>query len=135
MKLEELKEEVKRDLIINKNDLIGAAADNALIHHKYLCIYTDLRLQYKKELIDFNRIKKNSYRYWMGYERECPPEVLDARGVKYHMEGDDKVLDSQKRLFVLEEKIKFLEETISSIVSRGFNIKNIIEVKKFEMGA
>ncbi len=134
MKLDELKQEVKKDLYIDKNDLISGAAENAIIHHKYLCIYTDLRLQYKKELIDFNRIKKDSYRYWMGYESECPPEVLDARGVKYHMEGDEKVLDSQKRLFVLEEKIKYLESVISSFVSRGFAIKNIIDIKKFEAG-
>lgn len=134
MKLEELKEEIKKDLYIDQSHLADAAAQNSLLHHKYTSMATELRLQYKRELIEFYKAKKLAYRYYMGYEMECPPETLDARGVKVHIEGDEKVLECQKKLFVLEEKIKFLEESISSIVARGFNIKNIIEIKKFNAG-
>jgi len=134
MKLEELKVEIKKDLHIDRQNLVEASANNSLLHHKYTSMNTDLRLQYKRELIEFYKAKKIAYRYYMGYEMECPPETLDARGVKIHIEGDDKVLEIQKRLFVLEEKIKFLEESISSIVARGFNIKNMIEVMKFNSG-
>lgn len=134
MKLEDLKVEIKKDLYIDQQHLAEAAANNALLHHKYTSMVTDLRLQYKRELIEFYKAKKTAYRYYMGYEMQCPPETLDARGVKVHIEGDDKVLEVQKKLFVLEEKIKFLEESISSIVARGFNIRNIIEIKKFNAG-
>ena len=134
MKLEELKVEIKKDLHIDQLHLADAAANNSLLHHKYTSMNTDLRLQYKRELIEFYRVKKYAYRFYQGYEFECPPETLDARGVKVHIEGDDKVLEVQKRLYVLEEKIKFLEESISSIVARGFNIKNMIEVMKFNSG-
>lgn len=134
MKLEELKVQLKQDLYIDQMHLADAAANNSLLHHKYSSMLVDLRIQYKRELIEFYRVKKTAYRYYQGYEMECPPETLDARGVKVHIEGDDKVLESQKKLFVLEEKIKFLEDACQSIVSRGFNIKNIIELKKFQAG-
>lgn len=134
MKLEDLKVQVKNDLYIDLQHLADAAANNSLLHNKYNCMLVDLRLQYKKEWIESQRAKKLSYRYYSGYEMECPSEILDARGVKIHIEGDDKVLEIQKRMCVLEEKIKFLEDTCQSFVSRGFNIKNIIEIKKFEAG-
>lgn len=134
MKLEELKEQVKQDLRINTADLAAASAENCLLHNKYNNMLVDIKLQYKREYIEFQRIKKTAYRFYMGYEKECPPETLDARGVKIHIEGDEKVLEQQKRMFVLEEKIKYLEDTLSSFVARGFNVKNIIEVKKIELG-
>jgi len=134
MKLEELKVEIKKDLHIDQLHLADAAANNSLLHHKYNCMLVDLRLQYKKEWIGFQRSKKNSYRYYSGYDMTCPPETLDSRGVKIHVEGDDDVLEIQKRMCVLEEKIKFLEDTCQSFVSRGFNIRNMIEIKKFNAG-
>jgi len=134
VKLEDLKSELKTDLYIDQQHLADAAANNSLLHQKYSAMTVDLRMQYKRELIEFYRVKKTAYRYYQGYEMTCPPETLDARGVKVHIEGDDKVLEIQKRLFVLEEKIKFLEDACQSIVARGFNIRNIIEIKKFQAG-
>lgn len=134
MKLEDLKIEIAKDLKIDMQHLADASANNSLLHHKYNSMLIDLRLQYKREWIGFQKSKKNSYRYYSGYEMTCPPETLDSRGVKIHIEGDDDVLEIQKRMCVLEEKIKFLEDTCQSIVSRGFNIKTIIEIKKFEAG-
>lgn len=134
MKIEDLKEQLKTDLKINQSDLAGAAAENSLLHNKYLNMLLDIKLQYRREYIDFQRAKRKSYRYYMGYEAECPPEVLDARGVKVHIEGDETILEIQKRMFLLEEKIKYLEESIGSIVARGFNIKNVLTAKMFEAG-
>ena len=134
MTLEQLKQQIREDLKINMADLSGAAAENCLLHNKYSNMLIDSKIQYKKEYLEFQKIKKNKYRYYMGYEETCPPEVLDARGVKVHIEGDDEVLAQQKRLFLLEEKINYLETTIASFTARGFNIKNIIEVKRLEAG-
>lgn len=134
MTLEQLKQQIREDLKINMADLSGAAAENCLLHNKYSNMLIDSKIQYKKEYLEFQKIKKNKYRYYMGYEETCLPEVLDARGVKVHIEGDDEVLAQQRKLFFLEEKIKYLEDTCSSFVSRGFNIKNIVEIKKIELG-
>ena len=134
MKFEELQKEVDNDLKIDQFNLTGAAADNCLLHQKYLKLLFNERGLLKKLHLDLIRLKKNKYRYYMGYAEDCPPEELDKTGIKLHIEGDDEVIDLNKKIMFQEEKVKYLEDTCSSIVNRGYNIKHIIEVKKFENG-
>jgi len=134
MKLEELKEETTKDLKIDLLDMQGMAAGNCLLHNKYLKLYTEQRIQLKKLLLEQFSIRKRRYRFYMGYEKECHDEILSDRGLKIYLEGDDELLEHQKKIIIVEEKIKFLEETLSSIVARGFNIRNVIEQRKIEIG-
>lgn len=132
--LEELKKQSAEDLKINIDEIIEASANNCVLHNKYLSLLVDEKFRYKKLTLDMYKLRKARYRYYMGYEEEVPDEVLSDRGIKYHLEGDDEILELQKRIIVTEEKIRFLTETLSSIVSRGFNIKNIIEQRKIDLG-
>lgn len=134
MILEELKKQAKNDLLIRIDDIIGAASDNCVIHNKYLGMLIQEKLLVKKLQIDMLKLRKARYRYYMGYDEEVPDEVLSDRAVKIHIEGDDEVLELQKRIIITEVKITYLIETLSSIVSRGFNIKNIIEQRKIDLG-
>ena len=134
MKFEELKESIKEDLKIDLRDLENAAANNSLLYHKYNTILTESKVHFRKLWIKHQETKKRTYRYYTGLEEECPPETLDSTGVKFHMAGDKDMLEDQKIMFMLEEKIKYLESACQNFISRGFNIKNIIDLRKLESG-
>lgn len=134
MTLNELKEKAAKDLLINLDEVIEAAANNCVLHNEYLGLLTDQKLLYKKLQLELNQLVRRRYRYYVGYEEDVPDEVLSDRGIKIHLEGDDEIFEHKKRMIIVEEKIRFLTETLSSIVSRGFNIKNIIEQRKIDLG-
>lgn len=135
MNFEELKKEAEKDLKIDLGNLQNSAADNCLLHNKYLKLLVAERIKLKGLLLDQYKIRKERYRFYVGYaEGEVHNEVLPERGLKIYMDADDKLIEHQKKIIVTEERIKFLEETLNSIVARGFNIKNIIEQRKIELG-
>ena len=134
MNIEELKKETTIDLKIDINNIINCSAENCLIHNKYLKLLIDEKLQLKKLQLEELKLRKQRYRWYMGYDESAPNEVLSDRGLKIHLEGDADLIEHHKKIIIREEKIRFLEETLSSIVARGFNIKNIIEQRKIDLG-
>ena len=50
------------------------------------------------------------------------------------IESDKDVLELTEKISYQKEKIEFLESIIKSLNTRGFQIKNAIEWKRFTMG-
>ena len=51
-----------------------------------------------------------------------------------YIESDQEVIDAKNKIVYLETTVKFLEGVQRSIQSRGWDIKNAIEWRKFEAG-
>jgi len=134
MKIEDLKLEIDQDLKIDLTNLAIESAENCIKYHKYNKLLLTEKLIYRKLWVEHQKTKKEVYRFYSGYGDSPSPEQFDSSGLKIHMSGEAKILDEQSKLFLIEEKIKFLETTCQNFISRGFSIKNIIELRKLESG-
>ena len=51
-----------------------------------------------------------------------------------YIESDKEIIDAENKIIYLETTTKYIDYVLKSIQSRGWDIKNAIEWKKFEAG-
>ena len=51
------------------------------------------------------------------------------------IESDKDILELTEKISYQKEKIEYLESTVKTLNTRGFQIKNAIEWKRFTMGS
>jgi len=51
-----------------------------------------------------------------------------------YIESDKEIIDAENKIVYLETTTKYIDYVLKSISSRGWDIKNAIEWKKFEAG-
>ena len=51
-----------------------------------------------------------------------------------YIESDEEIIQSEHKVAYLETVVKYIEGVLKSINSRGWDIKNAIDWKKFEAG-
>jgi len=134
MSFDELNKQIEQDLKINLTDLAYESANNALLQHKYIKMLTETKVKYRQKWTKHQQTKKDRYMYYNGHAEKPYEYELDSAGMKFHMAGDDQIIKEQNELFLLEEKIKFLEDTCAVFNNRGYNIKSTMSWLAFQSG-
>ena len=115
------------------------------IDHKYFRIFSDEKLKlvrmYSKQK-ELRRLK------WLYYTGKLDQETLEnlewhvfdldikknRSDLEMFIESDKDILEITEKISYQKEKIEYLESIIKSLNTRGFQIKNAIEWKRFTMG-
>ena len=141
MNLDQLKEEARKDLIIeNKEQLGSESLKNQKIKLKYLDQRSKFQLLLQKANGDYQRMYRQKWEYYGGKAdvKIYVTKPFDLKVLKndlaMYISSDEEIIQLMDKIGYLEIVIKYLEGIIKSIDNRGWDIKNAIEWKKFEAG-
>lgn len=98
------------------------------------------KLAYRTLKIEYDEVELERWKYYTGkaepevYKKE-PFDFKVLRGdIDKFLNADKYIVEKKKKLAILEEKIRFLEETIKTMNNRNFTIKNAVDWMRFTMG-
>ena len=141
MNLDQLKEEARKDLIIENEEQLGSESlKNQKIKIKYLDQRSRFQLLLQKANGDYQRMYREKWEYYGGKSdaKVYVAKPFDLKVLKndlaMYITSDEEVIALADKIGYLEIVIKYLEGIIESIDNRGWAIKNAIEWKKFEAG-
>ena len=115
------------------------------LHSKYLVHLVDAKRVLIARKSEYSTLRKLKFRYYRG---EMTKEELKTynweqwQGTKplknemdQFLSGDENLLDLQMRIESIELKIQAIESILTQIKNRDWQLKNVIEWKKFLAGA
>lgn len=137
----------KADSVIDELNLDATTVKGAVLHAKYLELFSVAKLQLKRKEAELANLKKDK---WMYYNGKMTKEEMDKRkwpydpfegGVKPLKSDLDMYYESDADLRKIKAQIEYqktiveaLDEIMGTIRWRHQQIKNIIEFKKFTAG-
>jgi Recombination, repair and ssDNA binding protein UvsY len=143
MTLDTLKEEIKKDSLIDSTELAKEALRTPAIHGKYLSIHADLKIELQKLK---NALAIMELRKWKLYTGKASKEELEEWGeepfelniiktmVDKFVESDPTLLKIKTDLNLAETKVKMVEDFLKVLSNRNFAIKSAIDWNKLVNG-
>ena len=134
-KLSELNEMIDTDLKIDVNNLIEASTATSRLHSKYLALLSEYRLKAIECECRYDMALQERIRYYAGKDSSTKCQmILTSAEAKLYAEADKDII----ALRILSEStvavLDVIKRTLESLKQRGYDIKNIIDWKKFEAG-
>ena len=140
MTLDELKLQVEKDLKVNDERLDTESYKNQELYVKYLEHKTNFDFLLYKAKGDYKVLYKEKWEYYGGKAdaKIYVTKPFDLKVLKndlhIYIESDKEIIDAENKIVYLETTVKYIDYVLKSIQSRGWDIKNAIEWKKFEAG-
>lgn len=143
MNLETLKEEIKKDSIMDSTELAKESLKTPQIHGKYLTIHADLKIELQKLKNALAIMYVRKYKIYTG---KASQEELEEWGeepfeldilknkVEIFIEGDPTLLKIKSDINLAEVKVKMIEEFLKVLTNRNFAIKSAIDWNKLVNG-
>ena len=140
MTLDELKLEVYMALKVNDEKLDTEALKNQELYAKYLDHKSRFELLLHKAKGDYKKcIVRNGNTMVVNFDAKVyVTKPFDLKVLKsdlsIYIESDEEIIQSEHKVAYLETVVKYIDGVLKSINSRGWDIKNAIDWKKFEAG-
>ena len=140
MTLDELQSIVAKELKVNDEKLDSESLKNQELYAKYLEHKSRFELLSHKARADYKRVYKEKWEYYGGksdakvYASKPFDLKVHKTDLHIYIESDKDIIEAQHKVAYLDTVIKYLDGVLKSINSRGWDIKNSIEWKKFEAG-
>ena len=140
MNIEELYDEIEKDLKIDDTELDLESIRTPQLHNKYLKLYTKHSLQLKKLQDDYKVMYRLKWEYYTG---KAPPEVYASNpfdlkvlrtDIGIYLDADSDLQQLSQRTSYAKEITNYLEKILREINNRNWTIRNTIEWKKFIHG-
>lgn len=142
--VDEIRDMWKTDAVIDQNHLEKSELQNGILHSRYI----DLLVDYKRELAllerDFNKMKKIKIAYYKGQMSQEELTELNWQPYQFIISNKNELLDvlsldDDLNNFTIKIQevnigIELLQSIIDKIKNKSWQIKNIIEIKKFNAG-
>jgi|TARA_R100000482_G_scaffold119705_1_gene64429 hypothetical protein len=141
MTLEELQEQVDKDLKINDTELDLESLKTPQLHNKYLKHYNNFKLLLTRAESDYKILKRVKWEYYTG---KASPDVYKQKpfnlkimksDIDKYLESDEELIKAKQKIDYLETVVNYLDRTLKIIGGRDWQIRNSIEWRKFTSGA
>ena len=141
MTLEELQEQVDKDLKINDTELDLESLKTPQLHNKYLKEYNNFKLLLSRAASDYKILKRFKWEYYTG---KSSPQIYKEKpfnlkimksDIDKYLESDEDLIKAKQKIDYLETVVNYLDRTLKTISSRDWQIRNSIEWRKFTSGA
>jgi hypothetical protein len=132
------------DSSINELDIAESIRDCPKLHAKYIAWLSKSRMRLRAYHHKYRTLRQSKFRYYRG---EMTKDELDKlgwpqwQGAKPLKNEMDEFLKGDADLSLLEDKIAYmevivqaLEQIIRSINSRGYDLRTLLDAKKFYNG-
>lgn len=141
MTLEELQEQVDKDLKINESELDLESLKTPQLHNKYLKHYNNFKLLLTRAESDYKILKRVKWEYYTGkaspkvyQEKPFNLKIMKSDLDKY-LDSDEDLIKSKQKIEYLETVVNYLDRTLKIVGGRDWQIRNAIEWRKFTSGA
>lgn len=138
MNLDDIRASWLEDCKIDTNDLDTENFKVTVIHEKYLNIWSQFRLLLSDAEAKNKRMYKEKFEYYSGKApakvyAETPFNHKVLKGdLNTYIWADDEYIRTKQKCDYLETCINYLENVLRQCSNRGFQIKNVIELRKYE---
>ncbi|CAB4127126.1 Recombination, repair and ssDNA binding protein UvsY [uncultured Caudovirales phage] len=143
--VDELLDEWDQDSVMDDNHISDESIRVPKLHAKYIRYLMQAKLKVTKYQNDFNVLKKTKFRYYRGeLSREELIELnwsqwQNLKPLKTEMDqfldGDTDLNNMKVKIEYLQTMVYLLESILGQIKGRDWQIRNIIEHKKFLAGS
>ena len=141
MNLDQLKDEARKDLIIENEEQLGSESlKNQKIKSKYLDQRSRFQLLLQKAKGDYERMYREKWEYYGGKAdaKVYAAKPFDIKVMKtdlqMYVQSDEDILRLQNKIGYYETCVDYCKGVIKSIDNRGWDIRNATDWKKFEAG-
>ncbi|SVB68378.1 uncharacterized protein METZ01_LOCUS221232 [marine metagenome] len=146
MKLDDLKEEWKKDCEIDDIELDKSSLEIPKLHAKYSELLTDSIIQQKNLSYRYNTLLKDK---WLWFNGKMDEETIKEKGWKDDPFDGLKILKNDMQIFFnadpelqqanaqqeyMNITVNFLKDCLTNITWRHQTIKNTIDWRKFMAG-
>lgn len=135
MTLEELQNEAKQDIHIDTTKMELVASENAKLYVKWATYLSE----YKKEAIaltkQLTKAQNDAMMHYTGRGEDVCLDVFDKTELRAILPNWPDTIKAKTALMLVETKMDFIKDTMDAIKARGFNIRAIVDLRKFESGA
>jgi hypothetical protein len=138
--LEKIKEMWNEDSQMDEDLLDVEALKIPQLHSKYLNLLSDAKLTKTRYEFDLKRLYREKWEYFTGKAddevyKEKPFDLkILKQDVSLYIESDPDFQSLQGKIIYYKEIVYFLEKILDNINTRGFQIKNCIDWRKFMHG-
>jgi hypothetical protein len=140
MNIDELYNEIERDLKIDDTELDLESIRTPQLHNKYLKLYTTHSLQLKRLQDEYKILYKEKWEYYTGKAspdtyREKPFDIKVLRAdIGIYIDSDTDLQQLSQKVAYTKQIADYLERILREINNRNWTIRNTIEWKKFLHG-
>jgi len=143
MNIENLREMVKKDLIIDETNLNGESLRTPQLHNKYLVLLENSKLELEKIQFQENILKKYKWLYYAGkigeedlarYKWEPFEYNVLKTDIPMFLDADEDMQKIRAKISLQKSVVSYLEEVVKMMNGRQWNIKSAIEWIKFTQG-
>lgn len=143
MDIDTIKKMLSIDLVINDTELDSASLRIPQLHNKYLNFFHDERLVLQSLKMKRRILLKEKWEYYNG---KMDQDTLQKKGwepfnlkilkqdVDKYIESDAEVIAIDSKLFLQQEKVDFLEQSLKAINNLQWHIRDAIAWRKFING-
>ena len=139
--LDGIQEMWKKDSIIDPDNLHTESLNIPVLHSKYSEIFNTILLLTKKAQQQKKNIRHERYEYYSGkadpevyVQNPFPKKVRDKDTMQKYLDADNRLSTVSLKIEYYETMLNYLESILKQISNRTYQIKNAIEVNKFNAG-
>ena len=140
MNIDELYNEIERDLKIDDTELDLESIRTPQLHNKYLKLYTTHSLQLKRLQDEYKVLYRVKWEYYTGKAspetyKEKPFDIKVLRAdIGIYIDADVDLQQLSQKVTYTKQITDYLERILREINNRNWTIRNTIEWKKFLHG-
>ena len=139
--LDKLQEMWENDSKIDRDNLHEESLTIPSLHAKYFELYNTTFLLRKKAEQQRKNIRHERYEYFSGksdpevyVENPFPKKIRDKDTMQKYLDADEKLSSTSLKIEYYETMLNYLESILKQISNRTYQIKNSVEVMKFQAG-
>lgn len=133
------------DCNINELDLVGSIRNVPKLHAKWIGTLSLAKLRLRVHQSKYNNLRQLKFKYYRG---EMTKDELDKLGwpqwqglkplrsdMAEFLQGDPDLTKFEDKIAYMEVVVSTVEAIVRSINSRGYDLKTMLEAKKFYNGS
>jgi hypothetical protein len=131
----------ERDSKIDPDNLHTESLNIPILHAKYFDLYNNIILLKKKAEQQRRNIRHERYEYYTGkadpdvyLENPFPKKIRDKETLQKYLDADKSLSNICLKIDYYETMLNYIESILKMIQNRTYQIKNAIEVIKFQAG-
>ena len=131
----------EEDCKIDPDNLHTESLNIASLHAKYFDMYNNIILLKKKAEQQRKNIRHDRYEYYTGkadpdvyVENPFPKKIRDKETLQKYLDADERLSQICLKIDYYETMLNYIESILKMIQNRTYQIKNAIEVIKFQAG-
>jgi len=141
MNLEELQAQAEKDLSVDDLELGDESLKNSSLHQKYLNIYNNFRQLHLMNEGTYRVLYRKKWEYYGGkaepsvYRDNPFDHKILKQDIPIYLDSDEELIKAKQKVEYYKMCMDTCERILKQIHSRGWDIKNAIEWRKFVDGA